>query len=175
MENIQVMSGTLADADAVALESISPKKAQIETISAIFWILLPICGALFGLSVRFGPTTIIGFWWAGVPFALLISFFLVVHHKELRGRGYAIRARDVIVRQGLLWQRQIVVPNNRLQHIEVHRPFIDRQFGLAEVHLYTAGATGADAKIIGLQQIIADRIAAQLSRHTDGVGENDNR
>jgi membrane protein YdbS with pleckstrin-like domain len=52
----------------------------------------------------------------------------------------------------------IVLPINRIQHVETHRNAIERRLNLSTLRLYTAGGSSADLTVHGLEREIADKI-----------------
>ncbi|ATC96385.1 PH domain-containing protein [Pseudoalteromonas tunicata] len=64
--------------------------------------------------------------------------------------GIALREHDFLLKKGVFWQKVIIVPFNRVQHIETHRNPIERKLALSSLKLFTAGGMGADLEINGL-------------------------
>lgn len=75
-------------------------------------------------------------------------------------KGYAVREHDIIYKTGLLSQKQITIPFNRVQHVEIYEGFLLRLFGLARIEFFTAGGNWGDLKIPGLLINEADKIKA---------------
>ncbi len=73
-------------------------------------------------------------------------------------KGYAVRERDFVYRSGVLWLTESAIPFNRVQHVETSSKPLDRAFGLASLHLYTAGGSGSDLHIHGLPADVAERL-----------------
>lgn len=47
--------------------------------------------------------------------------------------------KNLIVRQGVFWQRETLIPRPRLQYVDLRQSPFERRFGLATLILYTAG------------------------------------
>lgn len=117
---------------------------------------------------------IIGFHWA--TFLLLILWLLAylgaLYFAVLRVEymSYAVREQDVSFKRGVWFKDWITIPFNRIQHCELSKGVFDRMFKLASVKIYTAGGTGSDIHIPGLDQEDAlrlrDFIIAQI-QHVD--------
>ena len=60
------------------------------------------------------------------------------------------------------------VAYNRIQHIEVSSGLIERKLDLATLSIYTAGDSGSDLVIRGLNNVEANRITAFLSARMNG-------
>ncbi|MVX34903.1 PH domain-containing protein [Myroides sp. LoEW2-1] len=77
-------------------------------------------------------------------------------------KGYAVRKYDIIYQTGLINKKQIVIPFNRVQHIEVYEGAIARIYGLCELEFFTAGGQMGDLSIPGLKLQDAERIKAYV-------------
>jgi membrane protein YdbS with pleckstrin-like domain len=115
--------------------------------NGIFMLLL--LGGAIGLPFIFSELEdysiyLVLFWMllAAVSTALVVFGF---HYK-----GYALRNRDVIFREGLVFRSTAVVPFNRVQHAEVNQGPVDRLLNLSSLHIYTAGGSSSDLSIPGL-------------------------
>jgi len=88
-------------------------------------------------------------------------------------KGYRLREHDVIYRSGVIWRKWIAVPINRIQHVESHQGPLDRLFGLAALHIFTAGATRVDLRIPGLSADEAERLLHFLLERTGPSDEQE--
>lgn len=70
----------------------------------------------------------------------------------------ALREKDIIFTQGLFWRQSTLLPFNRVQHIEIHRNPIERKLGLSCLRIFTAGGSGVDLHIRGLENERAEKI-----------------
>jgi membrane protein YdbS with pleckstrin-like domain len=50
------------------------------------------------------------------------------------------------------------IPFNRIQHVETSSDPIDRKFDLATLQIFTAGGSGGDLKINGLEKDTAEQL-----------------
>ncbi len=73
-------------------------------------------------------------------------------------RGYAVRDKDILYKAGVLWRSVTAVPYNRVQHAETGNSPMERRFGLARLTVFTAGTTGGDLRIDGLDAATAERL-----------------
>ncbi len=76
----------------------------------------------------------------------------------LKRKAYALRQRDILYRSGVVWRRITALPFNRIQHVETTSGVLERLLGLASIVIYTAGGTGGDLKIHGLEAADAERL-----------------
>lgn len=75
-------------------------------------------------------------------------------------KGYAVRTHDIIYKTGLINHKEIVIPYNRVQHIETYEGFLLRIFGLCQLEFFTAGGAFGDLRIPGLSKVEAEQIKA---------------
>lgn len=80
----------------------------------------------------------------------------------LKHKGYALRRHDILYKSGVIWRRTTALPFNRIQHVETTSGVLDRLFGLASIVIYTAGGTGGDLKIHGLESGHAERLREHI-------------
>ena len=75
------------------------------------------------------------------------------------------------VRRGRWWQKEVLVPRSRVQHLDIERGPIERNFGLATLVVHTAGSRVhalrqpgfADADAVALR----DALVPASARHDD--------
>ncbi|MEM7375541.1 MAG: PH domain-containing protein [Bacteroidota bacterium] len=94
----------------------------------------------------------------------LLRWILV--RKGFAKKAYALRERDLLYRSGLFWQQMLVVPFNRVQHCSIQEGLLDKVYGLASLRVYTAGTSGSDLVIPGLEPHNAQRIKDFLINRT---------
>lgn len=86
---------------------------------------------------------------AGIPILLLLlaalALVAAIGAAIARDGGYRIDARgdDVVIRRGLLTQRETVLPRHRVQVVEVRQNWIRRALGVGTVHVRSAGGGAA--------------------------------
>jgi len=86
---------------------------------------------------------------AGLPILLLLLAVLAlvaaIGAAIARDGGYRVDVRDddVVIRRGLLTQRETVLPRHRVQVVEVRQNWIRRALGVATVHVRSAGGGAA--------------------------------
>ncbi|NNE26814.1 MAG: PH domain-containing protein [Saprospiraceae bacterium] len=103
----------------------------------------------------------------GIPVLLLYSVWsLLTAYKGFKYKGYALREKDISYQKGWLWRSYTTVAINRVQHVRVDQGFIERQFNLSRIKVFTAGGTGSDITIPGLRPEQADRIKEFIVQRT---------
>ena len=92
--------------------------------------------------------------------AIASAIMLVWPFIAVPRMGYVVRDKDMVYRTGVLWRSVTAVPFNRIQHVETSNSPLDRRFSLSTLKLFTAGGTGGDLKIDGLNADRAEQLRA---------------
>lgn len=95
-----------------------------------------------------------------VPAAALLLMSSISIYSWLSDRviRYALREHDLVFLSGVFWQTVTVQPLQRVQHVALTRSPLDKHFGLANLHLYSAGTGHTTFTIPGLALENAERI-----------------
>jgi membrane protein YdbS with pleckstrin-like domain len=97
-----------------------------------------------------------------VLFAALIAWGWLLIGRNYVSWGYAERADDLVIRNGWMFRRLVVVPYGRMQFVDVTAGPLERKYGLATLQLHTAAAA-TDATIPGLTPGEAGRLRDRLA------------
>ncbi|WP_331271922.1 PH domain-containing protein [Motilibacter aurantiacus] len=138
---------------------VSPRLATVRRGLAAALIGVPALGSAVLLALVAAPG------WAAVPVvvgAALLAWAWVVVGRQVAAWGYAERDDDLLLRNGVLFRRLVVVPYGRMQFVDVTAGPLDRAAGVARVQLHTASAT-TDASIPGLTPAEAARLRDRLA------------
>lgn len=86
---------------------------------------------------------------------------------------FVIDDGEARVDSGILWKKSRRVPFERLQSVDIHEPLVARVFGLAELHLDSAGGAESRTTVRYLTLARASELRALLVRraHTVSTGE----
>ena len=99
-----------------------------------------------------------------MAFPIIIVFIFLVRQIYIvmgfHKKAYALRKKDIIYRTGLIWQKEITLPFNRVQHCEVNQGPLERIFNLSNLHVFTAGGSSSDLSIPGIDLITANELKA---------------
>ncbi|GAB3528936.1 PH domain-containing protein [Arthrobacter monumenti] len=159
-----------------AREPIDPDNVEWTRVSDKL-IMLRIIGWLIGFLIALAIFSIplvlklLGIWFQlpafiawGLPAVVLIIgiWRLLLIPRQVRAIGYAERHEDLLIRQGLFFQRVMVVPYGRMQYVDISVGPIERAVGLASLKLHTASPT-TNATLVGLPAAEAARLREQLS------------
>lgn len=82
---------------------------------------------------------------------LFFAFRFWNNYKLQKNYGYALREKDILYRRGFFVTSTTIVPFNRIQHVSISRDLFDKLLDIASVQVFTAGGSGSDISIPGLQ------------------------
>ena len=146
--NEQVDLSTLPSADDLLFDGLEKNYRRLQYIISIIVTTI----VLIGL--------VVGFWLLDFPLWIALSAFgfwiiigilqLVIITKGFMHKGYAIRKRDLAYKTGWLYKKQITVPFNRIQHVDIKQGILERRYRLSKLNLYTAGGASSDLTIPGI-------------------------
>jgi membrane protein YdbS with pleckstrin-like domain len=107
----------------------------------------------------------------GLLIWLLYRLILIVWHPKRAYKAWSYRLDQSVleIRYGIWWKTIQLLPLSRLQHADIQKGPLERRYGLASLHLYTAGTHSAVLTIPGLNE---DH-AIQLRDHLVKVGGDD--
>ncbi len=138
------------------------KKVILLENGIISCLFLAVWAALYFTDSLSGKGHTIWFILAGVfPF---LGFLFWFRPKAFARKGYQLRERDIIFRNGLWWQEETVVPFVRVQHSEVTQGPLGRIFGYSKLKLYTAGGSKSDLSIPALRTETAQKLEHFVSQ-----------
>jgi uncharacterized protein len=128
-------------------------------VTGAFWLIMLVAVAWVPRLpfIPFDP----GPWSVFVMSAATI-WFCVIAWIDARRRGWVVREHDLIYRYGVIWQKTVIVPFARIQHVETASGPIERLFGLLRVKCFTAGGMMADLSVEGLDVRSARRVRQYL-------------
>lgn len=104
------------------------------------------------------------YWLLAGWFMVLLFLLLYVAPRRYQYTAFAATEVAIMLRRGALWRSQRGVPLNRIQHVEVKEGWLERQFGICQLCIYTAGSGGADIRIPGLPPSVAAPLKLELLR-----------
>jgi membrane protein YdbS with pleckstrin-like domain len=88
----------------------------------------------------------------------------VVEHRHT---SYRVDAAGIEIRRGVWWRSVTHVPRSRIQHTDVSQGPIERGFGLATLHVFTAGTEHARVALGGLARETATAVRDHLLAGSD--------
>ena len=159
--NREIDIAALPQYEAVHFHPISSqylKKSLLELgISFVFFLVG------LGFFIYFQNIPILNY--LAVLFVVLMFSFRIWNVIKMQEKyGYSLREKDVIYTRGFIFSRTTVVPFNRIQHATISRGVLDKFFGIATLNIFTAGGSGSDIKIPGLEPELAARLKESLAK-----------
>lgn len=133
------------------------------------WLVIMLTGILVCYWLR----------WLGIQYVaeylvagwmLLAIAALYITHRGYGILGYAIRQHDVVFREGWIYRSIVAAPYVRVQHCEISQGPIARWLSLHQIEVFTAGGSGSDVTIPGLDLDTANRLRTYII-HKAGVNE----
>ena len=96
-----------------------------------------------------------------------------------RATSWKITAEDVQYRRGIFFKKHRKIPLDRVQSVDVYRPFLARLFGVGELRIEAAGGSGSRVQIQflankyldGARREVVARIAGRQSAEPQILGE----
>ena len=104
---------------------------------------------------------------SGGIWLIFVGLAFGLESLRYQAMGIALRKHDLTYRKGYLFKKQVTLPFNRIQHTEISQGPLARKFKLSSLKVYTAGGSGSDLSISGLDperaQELKDYIAKAVS------------
>lgn len=91
------------------------------------------------------------FWGLGL-LALVLVVSAVLTWLRFR---YRLKDGRVLVRKGVIKREELDIEYDRIQNINIRQPFYMRPFGLAVLGIDTAGSSGKEVQLVGVQHALA--------------------
>lgn len=113
-----------------------------------------------------------------VPLAILTLLGLYLYFAW-RATSWKITAEDVQYRRGIFFKKHRKIPLDRVQSVDVYRPFLARLCGVGELRIESAGGNGSRVQIQflannyldGARREVVARIAGRQSAEPQILGE----
>ncbi|TQV84451.1 PH domain-containing protein [Aliikangiella coralliicola] len=169
LSNEQILVREIPRLNTIAFEPLAAKYPMLAAFeSFIGWIILLIPATAIDFFVdKFSipPTAYYGLIGIAVLSTLLGYFGAKV-------KGFALRERDILYKEGLFWKKQTGVSFKRIQHIDISHGPVERHFQIATIKFFTAGGAFADLKISGLNQSDAEALRTHILEKNGLIGND---
>jgi hypothetical protein len=151
--------------DAADFQPLDPRALRLWQLTdliayAVLLFIALAVGAILIFRVDGATGWVVSAW---VAWVLLGAWSILYYHpKNYRAWGYRLDERVLLIRKGV-WFRSIkLLPLPRLQHVDVKRGPLQRQYGLATLVLHTAGTHASSIEVPGLEAEEAVRLRDRL-------------
>ncbi|HLF65197.1 MAG TPA: PH domain-containing protein [Saprospiraceae bacterium] len=170
-QNVQIDLSLLPSAGGLDWKPLQQSYRRLLLLSVGLWCAVLIAGITIAIPVTQLPT-----WVPLLAYAVVIVFSLLQVIFIIKGfpyKGYALRMHDILYKTGWLYKKQIAVPFNRIQHVDIRQGVFERAFGLSKLNIYTAGGQGSDITIPGLLDEEAQHLKEYILRKTTAQDEEE--
>lgn len=150
--NLQIATEQLPQIEVIDFEPIQKKYIWIMRLRFLLAPVVPV--ALYILADMYMST----FWWITAAYIAVVVLLFGVQWLGFKRKGYAVREHDVNYRTGWFFRSTTSIPFNRIQHCELERSALERLFNLSTLKIYTAGGSGSDITIPGLEPETAKKL-----------------
>lgn len=138
-------------------------------ISSLIFIAVALVGILFLVLIgRIGWTVtlaILGVWVALFPALGIYSW--VWPAISYRHAHYCLKEDCIVVRRGVFWKTETLVPKSRIQHTDIVQGPLQRSYEISDLVIHTAGTRFALVPVSSLPQETAPRLRNFLLDRTD--------
>jgi membrane protein YdbS with pleckstrin-like domain len=170
-QNTQIDLSVLPSVGELNWKPLQRSYKRLLLLSTVLWCAAFIAGITIAIPIVnvpiWVPLLAYGF---VISVALLQLLFIV---KGFPFKGYALRMHDILYKSGWLYKKQIAVPFNRIQHVDIRQGVFERAFGLSKLNIYTAGGNSSDITIPGLLDEDAQRLKEYILRETIAQDEEE--
>lgn len=87
--------------------------------------------------------------------------------RRYRHTRWRLDADGFSLRKGRMWQSDIRVPVNRVQHLDLRRGPLERRYRLATLVIHTAGTRDSAVNVGGLAEADAEALRDRLARQVE--------
>ncbi|MBT8040574.1 MAG: PH domain-containing protein [Gammaproteobacteria bacterium] len=162
--NLQVQTEDLPGVETLNFEPMSAVyRKEVKVQLAIVFLPLLIASFIPLAIVQALPLLLIP---VGILLLAIAVSYLALGKAKVK--GLALRDHDVAYRHGLFWRKTVLLPFNRIQHVEVSSGPLQRKYGLATLKFFTAGGSSVDLKVDGLTEQRAEQIRSLVTAKAAG-------
>lgn len=104
--------------------------------------------------------------WIGL-FPLLGAYCWFWPQVSYRRTQYCLKEDCIIIRSGVFWKMETMVPKSRIQHTDIAQGPLQRSYGISDLIIHTAGTRFAIVALGGVAQDLAARLRNHLLDRTD--------
>ena len=136
--NIKIDTDTLPHATALEMQPM-PETYQREIMTQLAIIFVPVFLISWVSWILPIPEPTVKFVFKFLPLLIVVIAGLVnvLALMQFRVKAYALREQDIAYRSGLVFRKTVLLPFNRVQHMEVTSGPLQRRFGLASLKFFT--------------------------------------
>jgi len=135
LNQVYCKPGTLCSKYPLDKKKILKKVLQNSGVLIVLIVISVVAGSSFSF---------VGWW---ILLITLVALVLVIVYQIFYYKFYFydMTTDELIIKKGVVSRREVVIPFSKIQDIYVDQDFLDRIFGLYDVHVATAATGGAYA------------------------------
>ena len=144
--------------------------------------LFMLSGALVALPAAFAAriaVRVLGLPWPWTTTALVAALIggwaAWLGLRRYRHTRWRLDGEGFSLRKGRMWQSEVRVPINRVQHLDLRRGPLERRYGLATLVIHTAGTRDSSVNVGGLADADAEALRDELARQAEHDRLSDDR
>lgn len=103
---------------------------------------------------------------------LLLGGGFVFAGARWRRVSWRLDDDGLVIRRGVFWRSETLVPRSRVQHVDLSHGPLDRWLGLAALKVHTAGTRLAAVTLAGLEQATAEALRDVLVDEDTAAGDS---
>ena len=102
--------------------------------------------------------------YTGIVLFSMFSVFLIIGSLFHSSYRYELREDFFYKKQGIISKVEVSIPYNKIQNVDIMRPFIYRILGVSEISIQTAGmgSKTGEGRILGLSRKKAEELRDEL-------------
>ncbi|WP_316794036.1 PH domain-containing protein [Pedobacter frigoris] len=143
-----------------------------------YWNIVLINITIFLLIIGAGLTTLLILSTGARTYIyVIVSIYLVfaallffLYRLSIKKRGFALREKDIMYRNGIIASSTTIIPFSRIQHIALDEGLFSRMFGLGSLRIFTAGGASGSLHIPGIEIEQAKSIKELLMKQINDAG-----
>lgn len=166
--NEQISTDKIPKIETIEFQPISKNYLKLLIINILIFYLMVIALLMASTVISKFDIESNYLWLIFSGVTLAVSLLILYSIYGFAKRKYALRTHDILYTQGVLVNKLTTVAYVRIQHIEVSSGLLERKLNLATLSIYTAGDSGSDLVIKGLNNSEANKLNAFLSARMNG-------
>jgi len=162
----------MTTADVAPAAATQPALQRLERRVVPYWYLTDVTSSVVFCAMLWFATTLVQEhaedWYALARTVALVlggtslGWNLVAPGLNYARWRYGIDDELLVMRYGILFHEERVIPIRRMQHVDLLRGPIERLFGLATLVVYTAGNEGSAFRVPGLAAATAQQMRDRI-------------
>ncbi len=130
---------------------------MILLISTILGITL-----YFGVELTRTDSLVASFGFAAATLAVLATW-VVLFYERYR---FMIQEDGIEIKRGILWKKDITIPYDRVQNVDIDRGPIEQLIGVYDLNIFTAGTSSEAQAIFGAEGYLPGVLRPEKVRNT---------